>query len=641
MFEQDRATIADILQDPDKAFHYRQRGEYWYDFHQDSTNPKGLWRRIPACEKPDASCQWETVFDLDGFCRHEDHNWVWKGVSANPANPQQVLLILADDGSDRCRFLEFDCATKTHPDDGFDIPAAKADTVWMDADSLLVCTSAGAGNATTSGWARVAKQVRRGQDLHDAPIVFEADKNDVSLYAHVEITANGPPLLFFFRYVDIGQSIVFIGTDPKNMRKLPLPLKSTKDINATHVAFSPAETGAYTAGDLMLAPLNAVTNAERLFAASDTQFLGNYFLSQNWIYWQTHENLIPRLFRKNLTGPDTTTQEIPLPDGCDFVNFHLLNADHQSGDNRLLITALGLIVPPTTFLFDPDTPDTLQEIHHTTPRFDATGMQVQLNYAISDDGTKIPYHIALPANPTDQTPIRMYGYGGFASSLYPFNYLGIAGKTWLQRGGGFAVAYIRGGAEFGPDWHLAAKGNKRHKAFEDFKSIAADIAARGLSCPARISCEGGSNGGLLTGVMLTRYPQYFGAIISGVPVLDMTRFHLFAAGQAWIDEYGDPDTPADREHLLAYSPLHQITPADSTAYPPSLFYTHQSDDRVDPSHARRMVAKLRDAGHAPRFYEFAKGGHGGGGDLDSTAKQMALILAFLRKTIGQGIMTDH
>ncbi len=632
MFEQDKATIADILQDPDKPFSYRQRGEYWFDFHQDSNNPKGIWQRLPTQKTPSANSKWEAVFDLDAFCQRENHNWVWRGVSGNPANPQQVLLTLADDGSDRCRFVEFDCTGKTIPAQGFDIPAAKADAVWIDADTLLICTSAGAGNATTSGWPRVAKLLKRGQNIDDAPIVFQGDKNDVSLYAHAEITRDGPARMFFIRYLDIGQSRVFVGSDH---RQLDLPLKSSKDFNATHIAFSPAENGSYSAGDLLLAPIDNIAKAQCVFAATDTRFLGDYFLSRNWIYWQTHENLIPRLFRKNLHDPDAPILEIPLPAGNDFAFFKLLNADAQSGDDRLLITTLGLIQPPATFLFDPDSNAPMREIHRSKPRFDATGMQVQLNYATSDDGTKIPYHIALPANHNTETPVRIYGYGGFATSLYPFNYLGITGKTWLARGGGYAVAYIRGGAEFGPNWHLAAKREKRPRAFEDFKSIAADIATRGLSSPARISCEGGSNGGLLSGVMLTRYPRHFGAIVSGVPVLDMTRFHLFAAGQAWVDEYGDPENPDDRRYLLDYSPFHQISEAP---YPASLFYTHQSDDRVDPSHARRMVARLRAQGHDPRFYEFSKGGHGGGGDLDSTAKQMALILAFLRHTTGKGVI---
>jgi len=641
-FEQDKALVASILQDPDKPFNYRQRGNYWFDFHQDKTNPKGIWRRLTTQKQPTATSDWEVVFDLDDFCRTENRNWVWNGVRANPANPQQVLLALADDGSDRCRFVEFDCATKAIVPDGFDIPAAKADAGWLDADTLLICTSSDAGNATTSGWPRVAKRLQRGMIMKDAPTVFEAEPDDVSLYAHVESTASGLPLLFFIRYVDLGQSVVFTGTDPRQLQRLDLPLKSGKDLNQTHIAFSPDDTGTFQAGSLMLGRINqtsdGLTDLQCLFTATNIEHLGNFFLSHNWIYWQTHENLAPRLFRLNLHQPDAQAQEIPLPAEYDFIRFNLLNADPRSGDDRLLITALGLIRPPTTFLFDPDSGAPLQKIHRTPARFNAAGMQVQLNYAISDDGTKIPYHIALPANHNAQTPVRMYGYGGFSVSLYPFNYLGIVGKTWLERGGAYVVAYIRGGVELGPNWHLAAKGENRHKAFEDFKSVAADITARGLSSPERISCEGGSNGGLLAGVMLTRYPQHFGAIVSGVPVLDMTRFHLFAAGQAWIDEYGDPENPDDRRNLLQYSPFHQLTQASKITYPPALFYTHQSDDRVDPSHARRMVAKLRDAGHTPLFYEFSKGGHGGGGDLGSTAQQMALILAFLRHTTGKGVI---
>jgi len=642
-YEDDKATISAILQDPDKPFYYRQRAGFWYDFHQDTANPKGIWRRVPADVIPNANSNWELVFNLDAYCASENHNWVWRGVETSPFDPLQVLLILSDDGSDRVRFVEFDCTTKAIIKDGFDIPAAKADAYWYSPDCLWICTSRGANNATSSGWARVAKLLKRGENLDQVPSVFEAETNDVALWSYVEQTPKGPPIVFCTRFLEIGKSLVLVGTDPENMATIDAPLEATVDIIGTHFAFSPDVEDTYEAGSLVLGEIDlgtgALRNKQTLFTPSDTKTLGNFFLTKDWLFWQAHENLKPQLFQINLHDADAKPQEIILPGGFDFVHFGTLNADIQSGDSRLLITLQGLIQPPETYEYNPASDQPMRLMKRTANRFNANGMRVELNYATSDDGTKIPYHIALPKGAINgETPVQIYGYGGYGASLYPFSYLGIIGKTWLEKGGAYVVAYIRGGAEFGPDWHRSVKRHNRHKCFEDFKSVAQDIAKRGISTPSRIACQGGSNGGLLTGVMLTRYPEYFGAIVSEVPVLDMTRFHLFAAGMAWIDEYGDPENAVDREYLLGYSPFHQIQAATNTPYPPALFSTHHSDDRVDPSHARRMVAKLRDAGHKPLFYQSKTGGHSGGGDLDSTASDKAIVTSFLRHTIGKNIL---
>ncbi len=641
-YHADKATISAILQDPDKPFSYRQRGGYWYDFHQDSAHPKGLWRRVPADVIPSASSDWELVFDLDDYCAADNHNWVWRGVETSPYDPTQVLLNLSDDGSDRVRFIEFNCATKAIVKHGFDIPAAKAGATWYTPDSLWLSTSQGYGNATSSGWARVAKLLKRGEDLDQVPAVFEAEFDDVALWSHIERSENGPPIIFCTRFLEIGQSLVFIGTDPDSMIPIDAPVEATVDFTGTYFAFAPDTAGTHAAGSLVLGEIDqtsgALHNKQVLFTPNDTTTLGSFFLTKGWLFWQTHKNLKPQLFQLNLLKTNAKPQEIPLPDGYDFAQFSTLNADSQSGDNRLLITLQGLIQPPATYEYNPDTDQPMHLLKRAARRFDASGMRVDLNYATSDDGTKIPYHIVLPKGANGDTPVRIYGYGGFGVSLYPFSYLGIIGKTWLEQGGAFAVAYIRGGTEFGPEWHRGAKRHSRHKCFEDFKSVAEDITRRGIAPAMRIACQGGSNGGLLTGVMLTRYPEHFGAVVSEVPVLDMTRFHLFVAGKAWIDEYGDPDDPQDREYLLGYSPFHQIQPAAQASYPPALFSTHHSDDRVDPSHARRMVAKLRDMGHTPLFYESQTGGHGGGGDLNSTASDKAMVTAFLRQTIGKGVM---
>jgi prolyl oligopeptidase len=240
----------------------------------------------------------------------------------------------------------------------------------------------------------------------------------------------------------------------------------------------------------------------------------------------------------------------------------------------------------------------------------------------------VPYHLVRPENPDGPVPVLVHGYGGFGVSSLP-HYTPVVGALWLERGGAYVVAHIRGGSELGPEWHLAAKGPGREKAFEDFAAIARDLAEAGISTPAQIACRGGSNGGLLTGVMLTRYPDLFGAIWSSVGLYDMLRFHEFPAGKVWIGEFGDPNDPKAAAWLRAYSPLHNI-PGSDIRLPPTLLTTSDNDDRVDPSHARRFAAALKDKGHRPTFYQHG-GGHGGGGSSRSRAREAALGYGFLAK----------
>jgi prolyl oligopeptidase len=356
------------------------------------------------------------------------------------------------------------------------------------------------------------------------------------------------------------------------------------------------------------------------------------FLFRGWLIWTETDNLVPRLMALQLD--QCTPQVVPLPEGTESFWLGTFDANADAGDGTLVLHASGFLMPPRTYLFDLHNGVegvTYRPLLTQPSRFDATGMTVELLMARSMDGTEVPYHLIRPAG-TGPLPVMLYGYGGYAVSLEP-GYDAITGKLWLEKGGAYVMAHIRGGGELGPDWWTAAKGPERHKAFEDFVAIARDLVARGISTPAQIGCNGGSNGGLLCGVMLTRYPDDFGAVWANVGVHDMLRYHLFPSGRGWIDEYGDPDDPAARDWLLAYSPLQNVD--HSRAYPPALIDTSDSDDRVHPSHSRRFAAALRGAGKDTLFYSHA-GGHGGGGGSDEKAREMALGYAFMRQSLMQG-----
>jgi prolyl oligopeptidase len=223
-------------------------------------------------------------------------------------------------------------------------------------------------------------------------------------------------------------------------------------------------------------------------------------------------------------------------------------------------------------------------------------------------------------------PTLLYGYGGFEISLLP-TYSGAVGRAWLERGGVYVVANIRGGGEYGPRWHRTAMAHRRHRAYQDFASVAQDLVNRGVTDPAHLGIQGGSNGGLLMGVMLTLYPELFGAVVAQVPLLDMKRFSHLLAGASWVAEFGDPDDPKEWSFIKTFSPYHLFDAEKD--YPPLLLTTSTKDDRVHPGHARKMAAKMLEAGKDVRYYENIEGGHGGAATNAQRAHLTALAYEFL------------
>ncbi|MCX4145341.1 MULTISPECIES: prolyl oligopeptidase family protein [Paraburkholderia] len=291
-------------------------------------------------------------------------------------------------------------------------------------------------------------------------------------------------------------------------------------------------------------------------------------------------------------------------------------------------------------------------------QFDAAPFAVTRGHAVSADGTRVPYTVIGPRvaqqtaqEQTTQTaqqtrdqvyertheqtdeqaqeqarPCLLNGYGGFAIPLLP-GYLTGPGIGWLERGGVYVVAHIRGGGEFGTQWHTAAQGEHRQRSFDDFIAVAEALISTGVTSAAQLGIQGGSNGGLLVAASMVQRPELFGAVVCEVPLLDMSRYHLLHAGASWIDEYGDPDEPDAARVLAAYSPYHRVS-AD-VAYPPVLFTTSTADDRVHPGHARKMAARMQALGAVKVWYrENTEGGHGGSDELEQAGHD-AMVFEFL------------
>lgn len=477
--------------------------------------------------------------------------------------------------------------------------------------------------------------------------MFEAADEDVYGFNLVidpalsDASADAGSISIFVTAHEIGVSSAFLVADDGTQRRIDLPAEADFHFNHDYCLWRAKTDERVATGSLVLQRFDPgsqtiLLQPERiLFQPAEGQSVSQMMLMREWCVFTISDRLRPRLLVLDLTKPDAELREIALPADMQTAHVRALYSDLHLGDDTLDIIGQGFLQPPTCYRLELS--DRSKEVEPifvaaAPSYFDATDMSSELLEAVSEDGTKVPYRLVLPRQWTKGAlPVLLYGYGGFEVPLSP-NYSGVTGR-WLEQGGAYVQAYIRGGGEFGPDWYRSAKREGRHRAFADFVAIARDLVARGYTVPSRIACQGGSNGGLLTGVMLTRYPGDFGAVWCQVPVLDMSRFHLFSAGQAWMDEYGDPETPVDRDFMLGYSPLHNVRPAAEVTYPPVYIESSANDDRVHPSHARRFAARLEEEGHRPLFHEFGSGGHGGDGNSEERAARAAMGYSFLRQTI--------
>lgn len=304
-----------------------------------------------------------------------------------------------------------------------------------------------------------------------------------------------------------------------------------------------------------------------------------------------------------------------------------INVTSTSEDSNFFYFTYTDFLTPTT-LFEAEGMSTPSESKSLPAFFDGTPFEVTQHFTNSEDGTRVPYFMVarkdLELN--GKNPTLIYSYGGFEVSLRP-SYSATIGMDWLEAGGVYVLANIRGGGEYGPDWHRQAQRENRQKSYDDFYAVAEDVIARGVTAPRHLGIRGGSGGGLLVGMLFTQRPELFNAVVCQVPLLDMYRFDKLLAGASWVEEYGDPDNPEDWAWLQNYSPYHQVK--EGVDYPRVFFTTSTRDDRVHPAHARKMVAKMRDQGHEVFYYENIEGGHGGAANNRQSAKVQALTYTYL------------
>lgn len=629
-FETMRSEALEVLDTDSRIPYVRRRGEFLYNFWRDAENPRGLWRRTSLSSYLTEEPDWDVVIDVDELARLDGENWVWAGADVIEPERSLALVSLSRGGSDAAIVREFDMRTRHFVDGGFELPEAKTDVAWEDSDTVLVGTDFGPGSLTDSGYPRIVKRWRRGQPLADAEPVFEGEASDVQVAAGVDRTP-GYERTTLIRALDFYTCERWELRDGELLR-IDVPLDaSSVSVHRGWLLVEPRTP--WVVGDRTFAPgslvaadyeqfLTGTAELRTVFAPDAHSCLHQYAWTRDALVVVTLVDVASRVEVYTPGSWDAT----PITDIPANTNTVIVDTD-EHGD-EIFLDSSGFTTPSRLLHGTPG--GALAEIKRAPSFFDAADLAVDQHFATSADGTAIPYFLVRHRHTTAPGPTLLGGYGGFEVSRTP-SYAGVLGRLWLARGGSYALANIRGGGEYGPSWHTQAMRENRHKVHEDFAAVASDLVERGVTTVAQLGAQGGSNGGLLMGVMLTQYPQLFGALVCSVPLLDMRRFHLLLAGASWMAEYGNPDDPADWEFISEYSPYHHIS-ADAD-YPELLMTTSTRDDRVHPGHARKMTAALEAAGHRVRYYENIEGGHAGAADNAQAAFQSALAYAFLHRVL--------
>lgn len=629
-FERLQGRLLKIYESDERIPYAHQMGGRLYNFWQDETNVRGLWRRTTWAEYRKDRPDWETLFDLDALAAAEGEDWVWKGFVALEPSYERGMVALSRGGGDAVVLREYDLETKAFLSDGFALPEAKSTVSWRDRNTLYVATDFGPGTLTDSGYPREVRLWRRGEDLDRAETVISGEKTDMMTVGYV-VQDRGRVHEFLDRRLSFytAEMRVRRGSD---WVLLDRPADSQVDTFGGQMLLTlrsdwTLEGRTYPAGALLAidfdAFLEGALDFQVLFEPDERRVLSGVSGTRNCLFVNVLDNVRNRILAFRRRDGEWSSEPLDTPDLASLSIWGV--APEESDDYWLQGT--DFLTPSTLYLgrAGEETPEAIKRLPAFFP---ARDLQVEQREAVSADGTRIPYFqvaskdLALDGG----NPTLLQGYGGFEVP-YTAAYALPSGPAWLEEGGVLVVANIRGGGEFGPRWHQAALHEKRQRAYDDFIAVAEDLIARGVTSPQRLGISGGSNGGLLVGNVLVQRPDLLGAVVCSVPLLDMRRYHKLLAGASWMAEYGDPDDPADWNYLKDYSPYHLV--CAGADYPRVFFKTSTRDDRVHPGHARKMAARMEEQGHAVLYYENMEGGHAGAADNRQRARIDALAYAFL------------
>ncbi|WP_246845413.1 prolyl oligopeptidase family protein [Bdellovibrio sp. NC01] len=620
---------------------YLMNGEV-YNFWQDKKHTRGIWRKTSVEEFKKEKPQWNVLLDLDALAKKENENWVWAGADCLPPKNTRCLISLSRGGKDAKVTREFDLTSLSFVKDGFFLPEAKSYATWIDQDTLYVGTDWGANSLTDSGYPMISKILKRGQALKDAKEVFQGSKKDMSASTFTYFTPK-KNYIFHFRTISFYENEVWY-EDEKGVRTL-LPVPTSADFSGVFDDYFlfllrddlKTNTRMIPAGSLVALPAQRLKLKEKaldfldiLFTPKAKRFLSHVGISKTAIYLNLNDNVQGKVAR--ITRQETGSWQLA---DLNLGNKGVARAySNDAFDDAFLVNYTDFLSPSAIYLGMPaDKNSDWALLKSAPPRFNSAEMTVDQKEAKSKDGTMIPYFIIHKKNMklNEKNPTLMYGYGGFESPILPY-YLDSIGKVWIERGGVFVVANIRGGGEFGPSWHQAVLRENRTKVYDDFIAVAEDLIKSKITNAGHLGIQGRSNGGLLTGATVVRRPDLFNAALVEVPLLDMLRYHKLLAGASWMEEYGNPDDAKMREAILQYSPYQNVK-ADKK-YPEIFFMTSTKDDRVHPGHARKMVARMKEQGHKVYYYENTEGGHAGNANIKQKILWNTLEYTYLWQKLG-------
>ncbi len=632
-FEPLHAKLLEVYNSQDKLAFPNVLGEAVYNFWQDAEHERGIWRRTTMDDYLNEEPNWETVIDLDALAEDEDENWVWKGAGGLYPDYDRFLINLSRGGGDAVVIREFDAVKKEFVADGFKLAEAKSRVSWKDENTLWLGTDFGEGSLTTSGYPRLVKMWTRGTEITDAKLVFEGEDTDMSVGAYTIHTTEGhhdivyrTPEFFkgdYWLYLNDELIALDIPDDANPggvfKKQFLLSLRSDWTVNGK----------TYPADALLSIPLSDFMAGGRdfevLFSPEDRIAQDGITTTLNHLLVTTMDNVKSRLYRFTFTDGAWSKEEVALPGLGTAGVFGTTDVN-----DYFFVNYTDFLTPTSLYLVRDG--KTLEKAKSSPRWFDTTGIEVAQHEAVSKDGTKIPYFLVMPKGfkATGDNPTMLYGYGGFEISMKP-RYSSTVGLSWMEKGGVYALANIRGGGEFGPKWHQAAMQENHQNNFDDFIAVAEDLIARKITSPKHLGIAGGSQGGLLVGGTFTQRPDLFEAVVCQVPLLDMKRYNKLLAGASWMAEYGNPDTE-DWDNYMKYWSPYQNLKAD-VDYPNVFFFTSTRDDRVHPGHARKMVKKMEDMGKPVFYYENTEGGHGGAANLTQRAYMWAITYAYLWKML--------
>ena len=644
----------------DRIPYARQAGQRMLNFWQDEAHVRGLLRSAERQAYLAGEPQWETLLDIDQLAEAEGENWVYKGAECLEPDASRCLLMLSRGGGDAVVVREFDLDAKRFVTDGFVSSEAKQSVAWLDADRLLIAKAGDGFRVTESGYGAELRLWRRGEPLQASQLLLDVPAGHVAVSGAVLNNPLGTfpfavdaPTFFEEDVYYLGNALNDAGPDGehgdavRNQRGLPpekLPLPPDVDwrglfqdrlIGLTRSEWRPA-AGAANVPDGAPIPAGALfsvrlsdllagqlANVEALVRPTARRAVTEVRAGRSSLYVSVTEDVVMQLLELSPQETGWSRRAVQLPANG---TLNIVSANPHS--DLALVNFEAFLKPDTLYAIKPGkAPNPVAQL---PARFDAAKFSARQTFATSSDGVKVPCFIIEPKGRTGPLPTLLYGYGGFEIALTP-SYLSPLATAWLQSGGVFAIANIRGGGEYGPGWHQAALGPNRQRAYDDFAAVAEHLAATGVTRPEQLGIYGGSNGGLLVGVAFTQRPDLFGAAVSAVPLLDMLRYDKLLAGASWTGEYGDPDDPEAHRWLAAYSPYQNVHP--DAAYPPVFLTTSTKDDRVHPGHARKMAARLKAQGHEVLYYENTEGGHSAAANLAQFARRDALVATFLMQEL--------